>query len=318
MPIKLWENDIFTDTRNRFRAGGLPSALSVARDCYGIIDSSIRQSDGFEANSKNFLIGGHIIKRLATGDVSVLEKQINISRYLNDNGIPTPAIIDNTSGEPITEYDGALWIAMEYLEGDFYSGAKWELEEISRMIPSMMSLLSGVVIDNFPARPFLQQPYTPTNDYGNLDGDVADDVKAAMPDIVELSKRVCEAIPKLNDNTGVVHIDLHPKNIMSSNGRLHILDLDSFQIQSRDIACNFAVYKMMRRCKTDKVDYHRFVDKIFLESGIDKNPLAAQAEILFRLITILQSNSPGNSSVWNKVLPVHIRGLYEAPIILGD
>ena len=51
---------------------------------------------------------------------------------------------------------------------------------------------------------------------------------------------------------------------------------------------------------------------------IPRDPLAAQAEILLRLRSILDASSPGNLSVWQQLIPVHLRGLYEAPMLLGD
>jgi len=315
--IVLWEPDIFHKTLNVFIESNDPSPIMVARELYGMNCSTIKQSCGFEANSKNYHIGDIILKRLI-GNYDVLLKQLIIYQSLNSYGIYTPNIICNMSGQIISTYNSEYWVAMEYIDGNFYSGSMNEIELVVDIMKQLFCALHHQEIFGLPHRPKINSEYINNKDLSLFGETIHTILKESMYDITLISRNVCKAMELFDQSLSVVHIDLHPRNILYKKGKLYILDFDSIQVQSREIAYNFAVYKLLRRCVSDGIDFRPFINKIFHGMDIPKNSLAAQAEIIFRLTSILHSSSPGNISIWKQLIPVHLRGLYESEYILGD
>jgi hypothetical protein len=318
--IELWTPDIFFQTENIFREVSQPHVSMIARDFYNLSVSSIQQSGGFEVNSKNFLVDGVILKRLV-GDYDVLCQQVDIYCYLHIRGIHTPEVIRNSNGAYITRHGNELWLAMEYIDGPFYRGTIPELALLIEALPLLFHFCAHYPKERtslLPCRPMVQNPYIPGKDYAMFGQELQTIILASLPDIVSLSEQVCAYLPSIAHDIPMVHIDLHPRNILYKNDALYILDFDSFLCQPAPIAYNFAVYKLLRRCVADGINYRPFVESLFHESPIEKNALAAQAEILLRLLSTLELTATGDVSVWKALLPVHLRGLYESAILLGE
>lgn len=320
--IDLWSPDTFFSTENVFHTSDNMSVGTVAREFYNLKPSRIQQSGGFEVNSKNFLIDGVILKRL-DGNMNVLSTQIAIYRYLHSNGINTPEILINTNGAYITKYENEMWLAMEYIDGSFYSCSQEELELLITTLPTLFEALRCCNIEGIsclPHRPLIETPYIQYeyNSYEEYGEELQEMITWSLPDISRISRQVLSYLPSISDTLSLVHIDLHPKNILYKNNRLYILDLDSLLLQPSSIAYNFSIYKLLRRCIARHIPFRPFVATLFQNTSIERNPLAAQAEILLRLVSTLQRNATGNLSVWKELMPVHLRGLYESEIILGE
>lgn len=325
--LALWTPDIFTHTENVFVDTHDTAVLSVARDRYALPGRSVQQSCGFEANSQNFLVDGVLLKRIR-GERPTIEYQLAAYAYLHGHGIATPEIIPNNDDDFLTMRDGTMWLAMEYIDGHFYKGTMDEIEAIIDMMPRLFHLLRNYMqilrdygqtpLDGFPHRPIITAPYVPRCDYAMLGSELEHILRCAMSDIVSLSEHVCQATHAWIPTTSLVHIDLHPRNMLWSHDKLYLLDFDSLQLQPSVIAYNFAVYKMLRRCVADGMTWRPYIERLFADGTIPREALAAQAEILLRLLSILDSSSPGNLSVWQQLIPVHLRGLCEAGQLLGE
>ena len=81
-PMKLFEPDIFSNSKNEFLASDLPEAEPILREHYGLeVSGRITQSGGFEANSNNYRVPtnhGDILLKRNWRDPSVFEKQLEI------------------------------------------------------------------------------------------------------------------------------------------------------------------------------------------------------------------------------------------------
>ena len=316
----LWTPDIFAQTQNTFVDTIDPDVLSVAQERYDLPGESVQQSCGFEANSQNFLVDDMLLKRLC-GNTSVIAYQLALYGYLRAKGIATPAIIMNNENTCLTMHNETLWLAMEYIDGHFYAGTCEEIEALIDMMPRLFHLLhdySSLPPEGFPSRPIITTPYIQRSDYALFGSELQSMLRRAMTDIVSLSEHVCQVSQAWLSTISLVHIDLHPRNLLWSDKKLYLLDFDSLQLQPSVIAYNFGVYKMLRRCVSDGIAWRHYVTRLFTDGMIPRDPLAAQAEILLRLRSILDASSPGNLSVWQQLIPVHLRGLYEAPMLLGD
>jgi len=294
--------------------------VRLAQERYGLAADTLEQSAGFEANSKNFRVGDYVLKRL-TGDAQALAEQLLVYQALRASGIPTPAIMRNTDGEWLTQDGAHLWLCMEYIDGRFFAGSPDEVEGVIALLPAIHAVLRtypAALVQHIPSRPCLTAPYRDTKDLTCFGAPLATMLREAMPDIVTWSQAVVAALPSWTTETTLVHIDLHPRNLLSSHETLYVLDFDSLQWQSPVIAYNFAAYKLFRRCVGDGRDVTPSLARLFAALGLPCSGRAAQAEILFRLLSILEASSPGGVSIWRQVLPLHLRGLYEAMILLGD
>ena len=316
MTLPLWVPDMFTQTTNTFVPCRNARITAVAAR-YGLTADDILQSAGFEANSQNFRVGDGLIKHIQ-GEHDVVMAQLACYAALPAHGMAIPELLCNDDGQWLTAYDGQLFLAMAYIPGRFYGGTPHELEALSRLIPSLCMALDAVPDAQralLPRRPSIVTSYCPQSDYGMFGPELAPLLQEAEPFLVALSQDVVATQARWAP-AACVHIDLHPRNLLWHNDQLFVLDFDSIQQQALPIALNFAMYKLFRRCIQDQQPYAGIMRHIYTALAMTPNPLAAQAEILFRLLTILAQSSPGNLSVWQALIPVHLRGLYEATLLL--
>lgn len=319
--VELWTKDIFFDTTNQFIPTPNQEPLDVLRMFYGQEGDTVYQSKGFEANSKNFRIRDVLVKKMS-GNKMILDAQLCAYLFLGQQShIHIPQFLINCRGEYITEHEGYLWVVMEYIDGTFYRGT---IEEMAHLEEMMISVEQGLRVYArqtntiaFPSRPSIgnENCSFPLLSFGT---DIDTLLRKAWGDIETWYANALQKIPSLEARNGITHIDLHPRNILVVNGKLYLLDFDSLQKQSLAIAYNFAAYKMLRRAVADGIETQSILHRLFERLALPKTAIAAQAEILFRLLSILRSSSPANIPVWQALIPVHVRGLYEADILLGD
>ena len=124
--------------------------------------------------------------------------------------------------------------------------------------------------------------------------------------------------------SGVMHIDLHPHNIMlyQNKERAIALDLDSFQVCSPEVALGFGFFKILRQmgvraCSLRQLhDIKRDLITFDKPTAVTPSMLLARSEILRRIAVILRLSLNGDKR-WNHILPVHLRALSEIEILLS-
>lgn len=141
------------------------------------------------------------------------------------------------------------------------------------------------------------------------------------------NKVLAQASKAMESEQGLVHIDIHPHNVIMNNGKLAaFLDFDSLMHAPLKIMIGFSAYKLLRQivCKKKKKlsrqstddlveSYLEGIYKYLPELRSDKKiiGLFALTEICRRIAYILRLNIQENNSEWNHVLAIQISGLKE-------
>jgi len=228
---------------------------------------------------------------------------------------------------------------MSFVDGEFFAGAPSSLEAVGKAIGDFHCTLQGT-----PSELVVQKNYQAL---GDVDREM---LQLFLTDNRERRARVdlsCQFLLRqhraiidqawglvldhevelASAETGVVHIDLHPHNLLLRGDKpVCILDFDSLMIGPVKIMLGFSGYKLLRQvvCFTGELKdrssprrhLDRYFEAIFSAYGsifTDPSDLAlyAYAEVCRRITLILRLNFQEDNKDWNHVLPMHIAGLYE-------
>jgi len=355
----MFRPDLFSDPFPRFRQAreqSVAEVVSALRTHYADIGAQagpIYQSGALELNSSNFLVHGgdrrYIVKRWPLGEMperKTIVLQAGLTNWLAQQGVPVPRIRPSTlSGALITEHAGRCWCVMEFVDGNYFSGGGQELLDVGlglcrlflslRVAPHHLQISQTILPPDRQSMEMVADLERQRTRWPEIFGEpYAALLDESWRDVTEDHANVLDLVPVSLQSMGLCHIDLHPHNVLVSNGRTAaFLDFPSLLHAPVESIIAFNLFKLgrqaivARRGRYLDAETHEQMEQVIVElraSGLVREDswrqlsLLAKIEIMRRLLLILQLNFEKKKRTWNHVLPVHIRALKEADIVFAS
>lgn len=340
--MNLFGPDLFSDPLPRFHPLQQSAQLQLTQlfaknysHCGTL--KKIERCSEIGINSRNFRVqtseSSYILKRVDR-PLEEVKKTVDLSIWLHRHSVPVPAIYPNSNNQLLTTDGNYIFYVMEEVVGTFFSGKQDELPTVRKLFESLLiaenlSVSAGI---NVPTLPVLcDDDYAALKEFENKLDHVDDLLGIKEATCVafrweEIKRLVIDHLLDLKSNppsSGLMHIDLHPHNIMVSRAgnQAVVLDLESFQICAPDVALGFGIFKILRQAgvKSCSLEQLRLAKVELLAFGHSKSAirylLLARGEVLRRIILILKLSLNGDKS-WTHMLPVHLRALSEIEILI--
>lgn len=343
--VRAFEPDLYSD--HEVHSIPVPQAeaerlLRLARLSFGVpARGPVRRLGGLGINSANFLLGGRwVLKSVIRPDrAAKLPRQVALAKTLEAAGLPLPAFRRTAGGAPHYKHGGRVWALSGYRPGRYFSGSGDELEQAARGIGRLFRRLSTLPRGG---RSLTSRVFRPAL--------LADALRVAEETLRSLSRKsafdrlALEALPELWEQhrrfsvhqkawarlpRQVVHVDLHPHNLLFAGGRLScILDPEAYLRSVRLSAAGLSAYKLSREAVISGRRAPEGLGRIFFDEFSRECPLTreererfdqgAVAEILHRVCTILDLHYVRNEQTWDRDLIRHLRALREIPVLFGE
>ena len=288
---------------------------------------------GLEINSSNIMIQGSIsslvIKLLDPQDSANFDCQSQIYEYIKRLGLPGPHVLGVDSGKLL----GRPFIAMEHIPGQYFSGSKLDLSLAGCAIGEFHQGFSDCKGLAFPELPVLQSnsnqiltEFLATKDEwdSKFGADLALTLKKNIDLLIDTEAKCSSNLSALiSAEKSILHVDLHPHNIIVGASKAIVIDVDSLKIVAWPSALGFCFYKLSRQVialqGTEKTNYSElkdFFEIIISGYGIGEKRvglcfLGGLTEILRRILIIFEGNLGAQVSPWNQVLVIQIQAILE-------
>lgn len=336
--MELFAPDLFSNPVPQLapaRAAAAASLHSLLEQFYGHLGPPVgvvEQFGGAEINSKNFLVRSQeatVVAKCVDKPLREVSEVIAFAGWLKARGASVPRVVCSATGAFAVRHKGTTWYLLDWIEGQHFTGRG---DQITAMGEGVRALTA--VLERADQRPSRRLPLL-----GAQDGELIETLEGRRTEWPQLlgedtSRLLAEHWLSLRDytacvlgqlaaaapKTGVMHIDLHPHNVlMPRTGRPVFLDLDSFQLCAPAVALAFGCLKLLRQavCATGLQESSarrelacRLVDVV----GADRAMvgLLARSEVLRRICILLRLCVEHADRSWNHVLPVHLRALAES------
>jgi hypothetical protein len=298
---------------------------------------SISQFNGFRINSKNYLFKfdkkSVVIKEYCEEDVHEISKHIAKYKYIKDQLLPGPYLIE-INGEFEYKINNTSVIAVNYIEGSYFSGSYEELVKTSKAIYEFSQSFKSYNSKKECVKPCIQpnslvilEEFLSENKYWKekFDKETYTLLSNSITYISDNIKYISEKTSILIENDNYfLHNDLNPHNILINKDKANIIDVESIKNIYWPVALGFATFKILRQTliKNKNLDNlflsnsKLFMNKIVSSLGIYPIPFkliffGAKTEVIRRILLILEGNLGKNKSPWNSVLLLNIYALYE-------
>lgn len=299
--------------------------------------TAIQQVGSLEINSSNFrvLCSDHTRHVLKLSDPNSLnhDSTLFLQRYLSDHSCPVLLPTPTKHGELYLLHNNKICLLYPYAEGNYYSGDPQLLPALASGIGHLSSALKSYSrSSSFPPHPSLFTDVNATlidhlphilNDrqFSGLES-----FPCCLDKIITTYNHL--SCLDLYTNSQLVHIDLHPHNILFKDTQIQaFLDWDSLAVAPVEISFSFAILKLCRQsiCNYPDTPNYQSLSALFIENLTSTYPYPfhaaslryfAQSEVLRRIFLILDLSHNSNDSSWNHVLPTQLSHLDEIDIIL--
>lgn len=299
----------------------------------------IHKVAGLEINSSNLLlegsVGSLVVKLLNDQESANLDYQVHIYEHIKKLGLPGPHILSCDNGELL----GRPFIVMPYIPGKYFSGSKQHLDLSSNAIKEFHQGFTDNGALVFPELQVLQSnsnniltEFLATKDGwdSKFGSDLTFMLRASIDVLIDTEAKCSARLSTLLDlEKSILHVDLHPHNIIVGANQAIIIDIDSLKSVAWPSAIGFCFYKLARQViatqVTDKTDFSGLKDFFEIissdydatQSKIQLCFLGGLTEILRRIIIILEGNLNQQVSPWNSVLEIQIRSISEIHFLFG-
>ena len=293
---------------------------------------SISSAGSFNINSSNYLIDTNrhsfVIKKINSNKIKKVKYLCEVDTKIASLFNKTPSVIKNDYGLKFFKYNENYYILYKKIGNSHYYGDKKEFDMFLDTFLNFKNLVKNNNIKLSHIHQVINKKSLQrlNNFYANKN-----DIKFNSLEILNQHKEIIlssissiDISPDNISNLNVYHIDLHPHNLSIDGDNLYFLDLDSFQMTTIERSLGFALYKLLRQsysiCKNYEASSFINSDKlkaICNHGNINLSSLKAGAsyEILRRILIISDEIIEKNQSIWEFMLPSHIRGLYEIDIL---
>ena len=313
----------------------------------GAPESRVYQSGAMEINTSNFLVRaggcGYIVKRWPSGATpgkSTRNTQAALTNWLAQQDVRVPGIRRSAvSGDLVIELEQCCWCVMEYVEGDYFSGAGNEFLDagialhglflVLRQVPDALRILQIIQPATRQSLEMMAELERQRASWSRIFSEpYATLLSTEWSGVTAALERILELEPALKSSIGPCHIDLHPHNVLMLDGKTTaFLDFHSLMQAPSGSMIAFNLFKLARqaivardgngpdadvRAQRDEIVARLETSGLIGRHAPEDLSLLAKAEIVRRLLLILRLNLETNNRDWNHVLPVQIRALKEA------
>ena len=342
--------DLFSSSRPKWRQVG-HALEELVRDMDGLLPaeylSSIQppeQIDGLEINSNNLRLtsasGSKIVLKRYSEKVSIFElhKTLGLMAWLADQGLPVPRPLSFSNGNMSITHGGGEWVLFPYVEGEYFSGSIEELVAAAEAVGILTSKLSNA--------PTYLRTTRECNYFTAQDDETIGFVQKKRdlwtrtfgPDIADLLNIHWAYVwgewcririnPPDPGPKNMVHLDLHPFNILVKAGKIvALLDFDSCKTMPTGYALAFGALKQCRQAvvHVGRPEMASFIGSRYVEVLVAANRHAciltrntcdlAIVEVFRRIALIFRLNIESSDKRWNKVLPVQFAHIAECNVL---
>ena len=343
--MKIFKPDIFSQTKPIWKPcklSNFPELKSLVDSNFKIIDKkkiSLFYSGSLEINSKNFCLSigeneKYLIKKWpqSFNHIEILNL-IEIVNFLYSEKCSVAKPLKFGNKEYLIKKKSNLWTLNEFVEGEYFSGASSQLDNMPQIICDFTHKLNKL---NGEIKPKNGPDYDPLylintfkklkqnkNKIKSIFGDKYSILISNSMDVIEYS---INEINKVKINPGpvqAVHYDLHPHNLLFRGDQISgIIDYDSIQYMPIGYAIAFSSLKLCRQYLAlneyddPKKIGEKFKRQIHNKLLLDKKWIdffyeLSITEILRRISIIINLNFE-KKTIWNSILPVQIGHLLEA------
>lgn len=299
----------------------------------------IDQIGSLEINSSNYRIylfdgSCYVLKRLSSFS-DTLFASLAAQQYLSESCCPITLSIPTLTGSPYLSYSDNFYLLYPYVAGDYYSGSLSELRNTASSIGNMFFVLNAYN----RSRIFTSHPPLYTENNSNLLS-ISNNLSSLshLPYFDTLPLYIDQIVDTyyhlssldLSSSTQLVHIDLHPHNILLQDSKVKsFLDWDSLSLAPLELAVAFAILKLCRQsiCNFPNEFDKSSISLEFIESflpsynqplNISQLKFFAKSEVLRRILVILDLAIHCDDISWNHVLPLQLSHLDEIDIIFSN
>ncbi|MCB4412613.1 phosphotransferase [Synechococcus sp. MU1611] len=337
--MKLFTKDRFSDSTIRLREikdeGETVILVNILKQfqisLQGLDAISLYSFGDLGINSSNYLVSvgskKYVIKKLNDRSEVELDFYCNLSNELRRELEVFPFFRKCHSNKLYHDDKSSLYCLLDYIEGEFFKGTKAQLEEVATAINRLHSYCASKSRLGFlPSREFdlirinkVLQNFLESNSKRRFlnrtqESMVSNNITSFYRALDYLSNTNRSHLGKEE----LVHIDLHPHNILYKNDTLmSILDINSFKLGQPCIAYGFAAYKLYRQ----SIAYDHTIARNFsifkfiehMKINYDARLLlkGALIEVLTRATIILEPILEGEKSPWISVLDIQLLGILE-------
>ena len=345
--MTLFEPDIFSQSTPKWsKAPG-----SLLNELFPVIEQiapstkisnlKIEYSGAIELNSSNYRVSTSekkfVLKKWPKEqDVKNIQSIEKVTYYLKESKIPVADIIPFKEGETIMKGKSNFWTCSNFISGEFYSGRKDQLKQVSILTAKTATTLNNLPDRIYPLKEIkyeMEELYMVFKKFSEIRnqwefffGSKTDSLLDTHWDNL---LQQCKAFKRSKIQGGPVslsHYDMHPHNLLfQENSPSCLLDLES--IVKIPIGFSLA-YSALKQCRqfiafNQKTQSPSHAGKIYLDilkshlriknsdSWIKNFSELAQIETMRRMAIIFRLNLQGNKN-WNKVLPLLLNNFHEA------
>jgi aminoglycoside phosphotransferase (APT) family kinase protein len=266
---------------------------------------SIEQNAGANVNNTNFRVTVRtqngdkkfLLRKVGSNDLDALKLKNTIASMLATYDVKVPRIQSSAQEDSMVAEGGSNYMVYDFFTADHYRGAYDELMDVAREI-GKFDHATKLVGDNLPqvamlrfsdtqntrrafSRQIWEDIFHKVEQMVKRGGDTAFPTRLlAEREHIMATLAMLESMPKVDDVLGLVHIDLHPHNILTDGTHLvAILDLDSLRYVEKMRGFAFAIHRLVRQhivfTKPDEID--KAVARAragFLAAYQEQNPLS--------------------------------------------
>lgn len=297
----------------------------------GVNSVSIYAFGELGINSSNYLISTSmdqfVLKKSSNLSELQLDFYCNFSNKLKCELGVFPSFHKSRSNKFFHYESNSFFCLLDYIEGQYFEGTKAQLQEVAKVINSINEYCSSISQPNFfPSRRFdlvhinkIIKSIPQSRSSRKFLNPRQDSI--ISENIVDFY-RACDYLSETNNfhfgNEQLVHIDLHPHNILFKNNMLTgVLDIDSFKFAQPCIAYGFAAYKLYRQSIVhnngieEEYSISKFIDQMHINCNAELLLKGALIEVLTRACIILEPLLDGRMSPWINVLEIQLIGISE-------
>lgn len=314
--------------------------------------TKVLKAGGFEINSNNFLIettkASYLLKlsaKLSDAESVSLEKQSSLMAWLFNHQVPCPSPIKGKGGTYICPALDDEWVnLMTFVSGQYFPGSdECNIRKMGEAVGYFHTQLRLVPTE---LKPDKQYPYISSLDNEMFETTLLDSSskllnfpnseKSLLLENKSLLLNSWSTVLAFEEHfmeseRGLIHIDLHPHNLIMNQGELAaFLDFDSIMNAPLKMMIGFSAYKLLRQVVSRRTrqlsreemnnlveSYLDGIYKYLPELKCGKNTLAifTRTEICRRIAYILKLNIQDKNTQWNHVLAIQINGLKEIEIL---
>ena len=269
----------------------------VLKEHYSMLDVSIKQGNGHNINSQNYIVTSNDKKYyLKTQDLKATKiKQIEAMDICYQYDMLVPEIIKTTEDSLFITRNNILFFLTKFYDGTFCSFNSKEIYSAGEQLTILNNRLKSTHI-------VLER----TRLYDNLTEEQLNDIKQQTDDKKVLM--LCEKLPILykkiskENNIQLVHLDYNLQNVLFKNNEVQvILDYGSIITESLTQSIAFGCDRFSRS-KTNMLTFLRgCIDNGFSENQLSCIPEYTIKEAVSRINYILRTNT------WSFDIDKHIK-----------